>query len=193
MPEDIHEMHVDFDELTKAGSMMGSGGMIVMDDRTCMVDVARYFIHFLKGESCGKCVPCREGLKQLFVMLDEITKGRGTPAHIEAIKAICSAMSDSALCGLGTTATNPVMSTLRHFENEYKEHIEDKKCRAGVCKDLTVFGITDECVGCTICARKCPTKAITGKAKEVHVLDQKKCIKCGVCFDACKFNAVKIN
>ena len=193
IPESLVDSPVDFEKLTEAGSMMGSGGMIVMDDRTCMVDVARYFTKFLIGESCGKCVPCREGLKQLFALLEDITTGSGTGSHIARIKAICETMQDSSLCALGTSAPNPVLSTLNYFAEEYREHIDGKKCRAGVCKDLTTFTITEKCVGCQVCAKKCPTKAITGKAKEVHELDQKKCIKCGVCFDVCKFNSVKIN
>lgn len=193
IPEKLVDSPVDFEKLTEAGSMMGSGGMIVMDDRTCMVDVAKYFTKFLIGESCGKCVPCREGLKQLFALLEEITNGAGTHSHVERIRAICETMQDSSLCALGTSAPNPVLSTLNYFAEEYLEHIEKRRCRAGVCKDLTTFTITEKCIGCTICAKKCPTKAIAGKTKEVHELDQKKCIKCGVCFDACKFNAVKIN
>jgi NADH-quinone oxidoreductase subunit F len=193
IPESLIDLPVDFERLTEAGSMMGSGGMIVMDDRTCMVDVAKYFTKFLIGESCGKCVPCREGLKQLFALLDDITSGTGTPDYLKRIRVICDVMQDSSLCALGTSAPNPVLSTIKYFEEEYLEHIEKKRCRAGVCRDLTTFTIIEKCVGCTVCAKKCPAKAITGKTKELHQLDQKKCIKCGVCYDVCKFNAVKIN
>lgn len=192
IPESHLDLPVDFEKLVENGSMMGSGGMIVMDERTCMVDVAKYFTNFLIGESCGKCTPCREGLKQIYHLLDEITAGEGTMKHIDKIQEIASCMSDSSLCALGATAPNPVTSTLKYFHDEYVEHIKNKKCRAGVCKPLVCYEITPNCTGCTVCARKCPVKVITGERGKKHVIDQAGCIKCGACFNACKFDAIKI-
>ncbi|MFC1910522.1 NADH-ubiquinone oxidoreductase-F iron-sulfur binding region domain-containing protein [Chloroflexota bacterium] len=194
IPEKMLDLPVDFDELAKAGSMMGSGAMIVMDETTCMVDIAKYFINFLKGESCGKCVPCREGLKQMSRVLTDITEGRGKEGDIVLLEEICTVLSNAALCGLGQTAPNPVMSTIRYFRDEYEAHIKDKRCPAKVCKALLTYSIIDEkCPGCGMCVKGCPTEAITfmGKKKPV-VLDKSKCIKCGACHDACKLDAVKI-
>ena len=187
------DMGVDFDSLTAAGSMMGSGGMIVMDDHTCMVDVARYFIHFLTDESCGKCTPCREGLYALDNTLQRICDGRGKEGDIEFLEELCNTVGETSLCGLGTSAVNPVQSTLRYFRSEYEEHIHEHKCRAGVCKALITYSILAEtCNGCAACLKPCPTQAITGEKKKLHDIDQKKCIKCGICFEVCKFDAVEV-
>jgi len=192
LPESLLDLTVDFDSLTKAGSMMGSGGMIVMDEKTCMVDVAKYFIHFLKGESCGKCTPCREGLISLDKILDRITKGDGKPDDIELMEDICETMKIASLCELGKSAPNPVLSTIKYFREEYEAHIRDKKCPAGVCKELITYSINEKCTGCTICAKKCPVDAISGKLKEMHFIDPNICIKCGICYEVCKFDAITV-
>ncbi|MBC7247583.1 MAG: 4Fe-4S binding protein [Actinobacteria bacterium] len=191
IPEELLDTPVDFDSLYDVGSMMGSGGMIVMDESTCMVDIARYFVDFLSGESCGKCVPCREGLKQMLFILDDITGGRGTMEQLELLKELAEVMRDTSLCGLGQTAANPVLSTIRYFEEEYVEHIRDGKCRAGVCKALISFSIDSEkCTGCMRCRKSCPVGAISGKKKEPHLVDPEKCEKCGICFEVCEYGAV---
>ncbi|OGN96881.1 MAG: NADH dehydrogenase [Chloroflexi bacterium RBG_13_51_18] len=191
IPEQYLDTPVDFDELKKLGSMMGSGGMIVMDEDNCMVDIARYFIDFLKGESCGKCTPCREGLSKLSEILNRITHGEGRPEDLETMQDIGEILDIGALCALGRTATNPVLSTIKYFKDEYIAHIRDKKCPAGVCRKLIEFSIDPEkCTGCGVCARACSTKAISGVKREPHVINQGMCIKCGACFDSCKFNAV---
>jgi len=191
IPEQFLDTHVDFDELTKIGSMMGSGGMIVMDEDTCMVDVARYFINFLKGESCGKCVPCREGLAKMSDILDRITHGEGKPEDLDTMMDLAEILSAGALCALGRTAANPVISTLKYFKDEYMAHINDKKCPAGVCRELIQYSIDPEkCTGCGVCARACSMNAISGEKKEPHVINQNMCIKCGVCYDSCKFGAI---
>ena len=193
IPERFLDLAVDFDELAKVGSIMGSGGMIVMDQDTCMVDVARYFLDFLKEESCGQCNPCREGIKQMLEILTRICAGEGKEGDIELLEELGSMVQKFSLCGLGTAAPNPVLTTILYFRDEYEEHIRDKKCRSGVCKALFHYEIDpDACTGCTLCAKKCPQDAITGKKKEAHVLDQEKCIKCGICYDGCKFDAIKI-
>ncbi len=194
IPESLLDTKVDFDELIKVGSMMGSGGMIVMDERTCMVDVAKYFLNFLKDESCGKCTTCREGIKRMHEILQKITNGEGEEGDIELLENIAEVVKEASLCGLGKTAPNPVLSTLRYFKDEYLAHIRDHKCPAGVCKNLTTFKIDeDKCVGCQACYKNCPVEAISGSKKEPHKIDQSKCIKCGICYDSCKFDAVKIN
>ena len=193
IPEQYLDMPVDFDELTKVGSMMGSGGMIVMDDRSCMVDVAKYFLKFLEEESCGKCTPCREGVKQMRIVLDRITEGKGEEKDIELLEWIGAGVIDGSLCALGGTAPYPVLSTIKYFRSEYEAHIRDKKCPAGVCKPLITYSIIeDNCTGCTACARVCPTKAATGEKKKVHKINQETCIKCGACYDACKFDAIRV-
>lgn len=193
IPEKFLDFGVDFDELTKAGSMMGSGGMIVMDQDTCMVDVARYFLDFLKEESCGQCTPCREGIKRMLEILSDICAGRGREGDIERLEELGDMVEKASLCGLGTSAPNPVMTTLNYFREEYEAHIKDKMCWAGVCKPLFHYEIDREaCTGCHLCALKCPQDAISGEKKQPHTLDQEKCIKCSICYEACKFNAVAI-
>jgi len=190
IPEKFIDTPVDFDELTKLGSMMGSGGMIVMDEETCMVDVARYFLNFLKDESCGKCAPCREGIKQMLGILNRICEGKGKEKDIELLGEISDVMINASLCALGRTAPNPILTTTKYFRDEYEAHIKNKKCPAGVCKSLVTYKITDKCIGCDACVKVCPQKAISGEKKKKHIIDQNKCIKCSACLDACKFNAI---
>jgi NADH:ubiquinone oxidoreductase subunit F (NADH-binding)/ferredoxin len=185
------DMPVDYDSLREAGAIMGSGGMIVMAVTSCMVDVARYFIHFLLFESCGKCIPCREGLKQMHAILTNICEGRGDGGDIEILTELAQFMATASLCGLGMTAPNPVLSTIRYFRHEYEAHIYDKKCSAGVCKNLFEYVIDETlCNGCTLCKLKCPEKAVSGKKKKPHRIDPQKCIKCGICYSLCKREAV---
>jgi NADH:ubiquinone oxidoreductase subunit F (NADH-binding)/(2Fe-2S) ferredoxin/ferredoxin len=194
IPEEQLDMKVDFDELAKAGSMMGSGGMIVMDEDTCMVDVARYFLDFLSDESCGKCVPCREGIRQMLKILTNISKGEGKEGDIERLEELSQVTRDASLCALGRTAANPVLSTIHYFRDEYEAHIKEKRCPAYVCKALTSYYIDPEkCQACMICFRQCPAGAISGGKNQIHVIDQEKCTKCGTCFEACppRFGAVK--
>ena len=194
IPESLLNLPVDFDELTKVGSMMGSGGMIVMDENTCMVDIAKYFIAFLEEESCGKCVPCREGLKRMRQILTDISEGRGKSGDVELLERLSAAIIDSSLCALGSTAPNPVLSTIRYFRDEYEAHIKDKRCPAGVCKELITYRIIDDkCPGCGLCVEACPQEAITlVQKKKPVVLDQDKCIKCGACYDVCKLGAIEV-
>src|SRR4030043_2360585 len=192
IPESLLDLPVDFDELTKAGSMMGSGAMIVMDETTCMVDIAKYFLNFLEGESCGKCVPCREGVKRMHEILTGITEGRGKEGDIELLQSLSGTLIDASLCALGNTAPNPVLTTIRYFKDEYEAHIKEKRCPAGVCKALIHYYIIEEkCPDCGRCIKACPQEAITsvGKKKPV-VLTESKCIKCGACYDICKLEAI---
>jgi len=194
IPEQRLDLAVDFDELTKAGSMMGSGGMIVMDEETCMVDVARYFTRFLTDESCGKCLPCREGLRQMHRILTDITEGRGKEGDIALLQELAETAQEASLCALGKTAPNPFLSTFRYFSDEYEAHIRERRCPAFACKGLISFYIDpDACRACKICLRECPAGAIDGDKRKIHVVDQAKCTKCGVCFEVCpsRFNAVR--
>ncbi len=192
IPAEHIDVPVDYENLTALGSIMGSGGMVVMDEDTCMVDVAKFFVSFCMDESCGQCTPCREGTRELVRLLDEITAGKGTPEHVAALDELCLVLRDVSLCGLGKTVPNPVLSTLRYFRDEYDAHIHDKRCPAGVCKALITFSIDPTaCTGCMVCARNCPQKSITGEKKKVHAIDRATCSKCGICFDQCKFGAVK--
>jgi len=194
IPSSMLDIPVDFDELTKVGSMMGSGGMIVMDEKTCMVDVARYFVKFLKDESCGKCLPCREGLRRMDEILTDIIEGNGSEEQIELLHELALVMKDASLCGLGKTAPNSVLSTLQYFRDEYEAHVVDKKCPAGVCTDLITYSINaDACTGCGACKRNCPYEAIEGERRKPHVIILDLCQKCGSCMDVCKFNAVVIS
>ena len=194
IPERFIDTAVDFDELTKLGSMMGSGGMIVMDEDTCMVDVARYFIDFLVDESCGRCVPCREGLERMSEILTDICEGRGKEGDIELLEELSEVMKDTSMCGLGRTAPNPVLTTIHYFGEEYDAHIKEKKCPAHVCKALIEYYIdAEKCTGCLACLKACPEGAISGEKEEVHVINTEKCSKCGICYDTCKFDAVIIS
>lgn len=194
IPADLLDMKVDFDSLTEVGSMMGSGGMIVMDENNCMVDIAKYFIDFLIDESCGKCTPCREGLYALSKVLGRICKGEGRPGDIEFLEEMSETIIDTSLCQLGGSAPNPVLSTLKYFRHEYEQHINEKKCPAGICKDLITYKINQNCdgVGCRLCAKNCPVDAIAGEKKKRHIIDTVTCIKCGVCQEVCKYDAVEV-
>ncbi|MBR0359555.1 MAG: NADH-quinone oxidoreductase subunit NuoF [Clostridia bacterium] len=187
------DVPIDFEHLSALGSMMGSGGLIVMDEDTCMVDIAKFFLDFTVDESCGKCTPCRIGTKRLHELIDKITKGDATIEDIDLIKELCEHMKSASLCALGQTASNPVVSTMRYFEDEYVAHVKDRTCPAGVCKDLLTYSvIADKCKGCTLCKRNCPVNAISGEVKMPHVIDRSKCIKCGLCMKNCKFGAIEI-
>ncbi|MHC4443263.1 MAG: NADH-ubiquinone oxidoreductase-F iron-sulfur binding region domain-containing protein [Planctomycetota bacterium] len=192
IPARIFDLPIDYDSLTEAGSIMGSGGMIVMDQNTCMVDVAKYFMAFLKDESCGKCFTCRKGTQRIHEILEDISKGNGTLTHLNLIEELAEVVKDTTMCGLGQTASNPVLSTLQYFHDEYLEHIENKRCPAGVCKELITYSINENCEGCRACVKACPEKAIVGKKKQRQKIDTDKCIKCGVCRSVCKTEAVEV-
>jgi NADH-quinone oxidoreductase subunit F len=185
------DLPMDFDSLKKAGAMIGSGGLVVMDDHTCMVELARFFMHFTQKESCGKCVPCREGTKRMLAILERIVAGRGEEGDIELLLELADTISETALCGLGKTAPSPVVSTIRSFRGEYEAHIREKKCPAGGCRELRrMYIVPEKCRGCSKCSRICPVEAINGKVREPFIIDQGRCIKCGACVDACPFQAV---
>ena len=193
IPIEHYDIPIDYDNLIEIGSMMGSGGLIVMDEGNCMVDIAKFFLEFTVEESCGKCVPCRIGTKRLLEILDKITMGKATLEDLDKMEELCDHIKGNSLCGLGQTAPNPVLSTLRYFRDEYVAHVVDKRCPAGVCKNLIRYEIIpDKCTGCTACARNCPVAAINGEVKKVHEIDQEICIKCGVCYDTCRFDAINI-
>jgi NADH-quinone oxidoreductase subunit F len=192
IPASRFDLPIDYDSLTEAGSIMGSGGMIVMDEHTCMVDVAKYFMNFLKDESCGKCFTCRKGTQRMYEILEDISMGRGRLEQLDLLEELAAVVRDTTMCGLGQTASNPVMSTLRYFRNEYVEHIKNERCPAGVCKELITYSINEDCPGCLACLTVCPEEAITGKKDEVHVIDSSKCIKCDACRSVCKYNTVVV-
>ena len=191
IPAEHLDVPIDYDNLIAIGSMMGSGGLIVMDEDNCMVDIAKFFLEFTVDESCGKCTPCRVGCKRLLELLTKVTDGTATMDDLDEMEKLCYYIKDNALCGLGQTAPNPVLSTLKYFRHEYEEHILEKKCSAGVCKHLLHFEIDKEkCIGCTLCARGCPAGCISGTVREAHRIDTTKCLKCGVCMEKCKFGAI---
>ena len=191
IPFEHFDVPIDYDNLTEIGSMMGSGGMIVMDEDNCMVDIAKFFLEFTVDESCGKCPPCRIGTKRLYEMLERITEGKAQESDLDKIEELCYHLKYTALCGLGQTAPNPVLSTIRYFREEYLAHINEKRCPSGVCKELLCYEILpDKCTGCTVCMKKCPTGAISGNLKEVHTINQQLCSKCGICIEKCKFSAM---
>jgi NADH-quinone oxidoreductase subunit F len=186
------DMPIDFDTVKEIGTIMGSGGLIVLDEDTCMVDVAKFYLGFTVDESCGKCTPCREGTRQMYHMMERICDGQGRDGDIEKLSKLADVIKDTSLCGLGQSAPNPVLSTIRFYEDEYRAHIYEKKCPSHVCKHLLTYSITpDKCVGCTACARQCPVDAIAGEVKKIHVIDQSKCIKCGSCYESCRFGAIR--
>jgi len=191
IPASLMDIPVDYDNLISIGSMIGSGGMIVMDEDNCMVDIAKFFLEFTVDESCGKCTPCRVGNRRMLEILEKITSGNGELEDLDRLEALCYYIKENSLCGLGQTSPNPVLSTLRYFRDEYEAHVTEKRCPAGVCKKLLNFYVdADKCKGCTLCARNCPASAISGEVKTAHVIDNAKCIKCGACIDSCKFKAI---
>lgn len=193
IPRDLFDTRVDYEELGRTGAIMGSGGMVVMDETSCMVDIARYFLTFTARESCGKCTFCRVGTTRMLEILTRITEGKSSETELALLEELAAKVKATSLCGLGQTAPNPVLTTLRYFRSEYEAHIRDRRCPAKACKALLTYSIDPEsCVGCTACARVCPVKAITGERKKAHALDPKTCIRCGACEEACKFDAVKV-
>lgn len=193
LPEEKLDLPVDYESLTRAGAIMGSGGLVVMDQNTCMVDVAKFFLNFTRAESCGKCTPCREGIQRMREILQNICKGKGTLEDLDRLETLANTIKDTALCGLGQTAPNPVLTTLRYFREEYEAHIRDKRCPAGICQDLLTYFIQPElCRGCTACVRVCPVGAISGEVRKPHVIDPEKCIKCGSCEETCRFSAIAV-
>ncbi len=192
IPASRFDLTIDYESLKEARSIMGSGGMIVMDERTCMVDVAKYFMNFLKEESCGKCFTCRKGTQRMYEILDDITAGKAHEGTLDLLEELATTVKDTTLCGLGQTAANPVLSTLHYFRQEYLDHIEGHRCPAGVCKELITYSINENCTGCQLCLRTCSVAAITGEKKEPHHIDPTKCLRCGACMDVCKFNAIEV-
>jgi NADH:ubiquinone oxidoreductase subunit F (NADH-binding) len=193
IPAELFDLPVDYDSLTAAGSIMGSGGMVVMDEDTCMVDIPRYFLSFTAEESCGKCMPCRLGTRQMLDILNDMCEGKGTLADLDILSNVCETVQKGSLCGLGQTAPNPVQTTLRYFRPEYETHILDKKCPSGVCKPLFHYEIDSEkCTGCGVCSRRCPVQAVAGEKKKPHLIDLNRCTKCGSCYESCKFHAVLV-
>lgn len=191
IPAEHFDVPIDYDNLIEIGSMMGSGGLIVMDEDNCMVDIAKFFLEFTVDESCGKCTPCRVGTRRMLEILEKITKGQATMEDLDKLEELCYHLKSNSLCALGQTAPNPVLSTLHYFRDEYIAHIVDKKCPAGVCKDLLHYKIdADKCKGCTLCARTCPSDAIIGSVKEPHMINPEKCVKCGACMEKCRFGAI---
>jgi NADH:ubiquinone oxidoreductase subunit F (NADH-binding)/(2Fe-2S) ferredoxin/NAD-dependent dihydropyrimidine dehydrogenase PreA subunit len=193
LPSPYLDTKIDYKSLVDAGAMMGSGGMIIMDQNTCMVNVSRFFLEFTQNESCGKCTPCREGTRRMLDILNKITEGKGEEKDIEKLERLAKTIKSASLCGLGQSAPNPVLSTLANFREEYEEHVRDHKCRAGVCTALLTYTVTDKCIGCTACARVCPVGAISGSAKQLHVIDDATCIRCGICVEKCRFDAIVRN
>jgi NADH-quinone oxidoreductase subunit F len=192
VPAALFSTKIDYEEVTRTGAIMGSGGMVVMDDTTCMVDIARYFLDFTQLESCGKCTFCRIGTKRMLEILTRICTGKGKESDIDLLGDLALQIKTTSLCGLGQTAPNPVLTTIRYFREEYEEHIRNHKCRAGRCRPLCSFMITEACTGCMVCAKNCPVNCITGEKKKIHVINQQACIRCGVCRDICKFDAVVV-
>lgn len=192
IPKSLLHTPVEYESINATGAIVGSGGMVVMDESTCMVEMARFFLEFTCKESCGKCTYCRVGNKRMLEILDRITKGDGQEGDIELLEELSFKIKEGSMCGLGQTAPNPVLTTLKYFRHEYEEHINEKKCRAVACHDLISYHILeDACIGCTVCSKVCPTTAITGERKQLHIIDQSACIKCGQCFEKCKFNAIE--
>jgi len=188
------DLPIDYDQLVAVGSMMGSGGMIVMDEDNCMVDFARFFLTFLEDESCGKCTPCREGIAQMRQILEDICGGRAGPDDVQLLRELAEVVRDASLCALGGTAPNPVLTTLSYFPEEYEAHVRDRKCPAGTCRALVTYAIdATKCTGCTLCARNCPNEAIRGEKKQAHAIAMEKCTKCGICYEVCNFDAVERN
>ncbi|MBM3790787.1 MAG: 4Fe-4S dicluster domain-containing protein, partial [Acidobacteria bacterium] len=192
LPARLRDLPIEYETLAKSGSIMGSGGLVIMDESACMVDLARYFLAFTQNESCGKCTPCRVGTSRMLSILERICAGQGRPGDIEHLQEVGLAVRSTSLCGLGQTAPNPALTMIQYFREEYEEHIHDKHCRAGVCKPLTTFVITDLCTGCRVCGKSCPTNSIAGEKKKKHVIDVDRCIRCGACREQCKFDAVAV-
>jgi NADH-quinone oxidoreductase subunit F/NADP-reducing hydrogenase subunit HndC len=193
IPADQLDTPVDYESLSAAGTIMGSGGIIVMDESTCMVDIAYYFLSFCQNESCGKCPPCRVGTKQMLEILERIKSGQGSLEDLDRLETLAETIKSGSLCGLGQTAPNPVLTTLRYFRDEYLAHIVDHRCPAAVCPELISYEINDLCNGCTLCARVCPVDAISGERKHLHTIDPKACIRCGACYEACNYDAILVN
>jgi Pyruvate/2-oxoacid:ferredoxin oxidoreductase delta subunit len=193
LPSKFLDREVDYESLVEVGAMMGSGGLVVMDEETCMVDIARFFMDFTQDESCGKCVPCRIGTRRLLEILERICDGKGNAGDIELLENLCRQIQTASLCGLGQGAPNPVVSTIEHFRDEYEAHIYEKRCPAKVCRSLIRYEILEDvCTGCTVCARNCPADSITGERRKAHLIDPETCVRCGICVQVCNFNAIQV-